>query len=227
MTFKGNAGGNGDPHFITLDGKQYTFNGLGEYTLLDALDGEFVIQIQTKQVADQNGRDIEASVISAIAMKLKNKPTIQAYLHEIDGIRVAVESDMSRDGYDIFDFEFAPNRRFNGGRVNVEAEFTRSFTFENSVVITIKAANNILSFQLSVPEAFFNNTKGLLGVWNGNQEDDFLRPDGAILPTNSNEDLIFSRFGEQCMLYKLYCSVVTKIIWWAIKCWYTCTYNTL
>ena len=200
IDFKGNAGGNGDPHFITLDGKQYTFNGLGEYTLLDALDGEFVIQIQTKKAVDQSGRAIDASVISAIAMRLRNKPTVQAYLHDIDGIRVAVESAVSRNGYEIFDFEFAPNRRFNGGRVNVEGEFTRSFTFENSVVITIKASNNILSFQLSVPEAFFNNTKGLLGVWNGNQEDDFLRPDGMILPINSDDDEIFNQFGEQCML---------------------------
>jgi len=131
-------------------------------------------------------------------MKSKYRPTIQAYLHEIDGIRVAVESEMSRDGYNILDFEFAPNRRFNGGQVDVEAEFTRSFTFENSVVITIKAANDILSFQLSIPESFFNNTKGLLGTWNGNQEDDFLRPDGTILPITSTDDLIFRDFGEQC-----------------------------
>ena len=183
-----------------MDGKQYTFNGLGEYTLLDAFDGEFVIQIQTKQAVDGSGRDIDASVISAIAMRLKDKPTIQAYLNEIDGIRVAIESAMSRNGYEIFDFEFAPNRRFDGGRVNVEGEFIRSFTFENSVVITIKASNNILSFQLSVPETFFNNTKGLLGVWNGNQEDDFLRPDGTILPINSDDNVIFNQFGEQCML---------------------------
>ena len=131
-------------------------------------------------------------------MKLKNKPTIQAYLHDIDGIRVATESDTSRDGYDIYDFEFAPNREFDGGQVNVEGEFTRGFTFENSVVITIKAANNILSFQLSVPEPFFNNTKGLLGVWSGNQDDDFLKPDGTTLPINSSEDVIFHQFGEQC-----------------------------
>ena len=111
---------------------------------------------------------------------------------------------MSRDRYNIMDFEFAPNRQFNGGRVDVEAEFTRRITFENSVVITIKAANNILSFQLTVPEPFFNNTNGLLGVWNGNQEDDFLRPDGKFLFHNSTEDEIFYQFGEQCMLLKIY-----------------------
>ena len=137
-------------------------------------------------------------------MKIRNKPTIQAYLHDIDGIRVAVESDMSRDGYDIYDFEFAPNRQFDGGRVDVEGEFTRSFVFENSVVITIKASNNILSFQLSVPELFFNNTKGLLGVWNGKQEDDFLRPDGITLSIDSFDDLIFRQFGEQCKFCMLY-----------------------
>lgn len=166
--------------------------------------------------------NLKASVISAIAMKLKNKPTIQAYLHEIDGIRVAIESNMSRDGYDIYDFEFAPNRQFNGGRVNVEAEFTRGFIFENSVVITIKAANDILSFQLSIPESFFNHTKGLLGTWNGNQDDDFLRPDGTVIPTNSTDDLIFRGFGEQCTYVSLiiYVAQLFNKIMWQLK-WYT------
>ena len=129
-------------------------------------------------------------------MKQKDKPTIQAHLHGLDGIQVVVESD---SGFTELDFEFAPNRLFDGGHVSVEAEFTRSFSFENSVVVTIKAANDILSFQLFIPESFFNNTKGLLGVWNNNQEDDFLRPDGTILAINSTEDVVFHQFGEQCM----------------------------
>jgi len=204
----GNAGGNGDPHFITLDGKQYTFNGLGEYTLLDAQNGEFVINIQTKQAVDQSDRPIKATSISVIAMKMRNKPVIQAQLDDVFEIKVLIESNSSKDGYRDLDFEFAPSRKFNGGQVDVETEFSRVFTFENGVVIIIKASNDILSFQLSVPQTFRDNTKGLLGVWNGDQSDDFCRPDGTIISINSDESDIFEQFGEMCMLsmYLQHCS---------------------
>lgn len=45
----------GDPHIITLDGKQYTFNGIGEYTVLD-VDGAFILQGRTQQAVDESGK---------------------------------------------------------------------------------------------------------------------------------------------------------------------------
>ena len=38
---------------------------------------------------------------------------------------------------------------------------------------------------------------GLVGIWNDDQKDDFLRPDGTILPIDTAEDLIFHQFGQQ------------------------------
>lgn len=38
----------GDPHFTTLDGFRYTFNGLGEYCLLATLDETTEIQVRTQ-----------------------------------------------------------------------------------------------------------------------------------------------------------------------------------
>ena len=44
----------GDPHFTTLDGKEFTFNGWGEYTLANIiLDGsEFLAQGRTHPVEE-------------------------------------------------------------------------------------------------------------------------------------------------------------------------------
>lgn len=52
----------GDPHFKTLDDKNYTFNGIGEYTMLDAESGSFILQART--VLAPGNRSI-ATVFSA------------------------------------------------------------------------------------------------------------------------------------------------------------------
>ena len=36
--------GNGDPHISTLDSTTYTFNGHGEFTMLNALNGTYILQ---------------------------------------------------------------------------------------------------------------------------------------------------------------------------------------
>ena len=39
----------GDPHIKTMDGKEYTFNGLGEYLLARTISGDFRLQGRTAQ----------------------------------------------------------------------------------------------------------------------------------------------------------------------------------
>ncbi|XP_033112384.1 fibrillin-2-like [Anneissia japonica] len=53
----------------------------------------------------------------------------------------------------------------------------------------------MLEIVVSIPEEFMNKTKGLLGVWNGNIDDDFTYENGSILAANSSEHAIFL-YGE-------------------------------
>lgn len=46
---KNSGSGSGDPHYLTIDGRYYTFNGYGEFVLLEALsetltETEFTMQ---------------------------------------------------------------------------------------------------------------------------------------------------------------------------------------
>ena len=68
----------GDPHFVTLDGKNYTFNGLGEYVMADARDGSFKLQARTK-LAKGDGT---ATVFSAAAAKENNSSVVQVDLKD-------------------------------------------------------------------------------------------------------------------------------------------------
>ena len=58
------AWGRGDPHFTTIDGRTYTFNGLGEYVLLRENHSDFEFQGRTELAFNSN-----ATIFSAFAIK--------------------------------------------------------------------------------------------------------------------------------------------------------------
>lgn len=48
----------GDPHFVTFDGVEYSFNGKGEWTLMRSTTGaqnRFLLQGRTEQMPDWEG----------------------------------------------------------------------------------------------------------------------------------------------------------------------------
>ncbi|KAK2157058.1 hypothetical protein NP493_1917g00000 [Ridgeia piscesae] len=59
----------GDPHIRTLDGLEYTFNGLGEYVLIATADKNFTLQGRTERALDKDGKEMQATVFSAFAAK--------------------------------------------------------------------------------------------------------------------------------------------------------------
>ena len=40
---------------VTLDGKEYTFNGVGEFTLLKVVGEDTVVQVKTMLAVDEEG----------------------------------------------------------------------------------------------------------------------------------------------------------------------------
>ena len=59
----------GDPHFKTLDGGNYTFNGLGEFVMIDAQNGTFQLQARTSLA---QGNSTTATIFAAGAAKEEN-----------------------------------------------------------------------------------------------------------------------------------------------------------
>lgn len=89
------AGAFGDPHMMTLDGKQYSFNGLGEYHLIDiettnsdSLDQtNFTAQARTKSYINENGENVGATVFVAFAFR-----------DHVDGTLVQIELNSNKSG---------------------------------------------------------------------------------------------------------------------------------
>ncbi|XP_022801632.1 mucin-like protein isoform X1 [Stylophora pistillata] len=176
----------GDPHFVTLDGKNYTFNGLGEYIMADARNGFFQLQARTK-LAKGDGT---ATVFSAAVAKEGSSSVVQVEMIDA-GISVLIDGES-------FNYTSLSNESVTlNGSIVVAKPDNDSFlmVFPSGMSVTVKAVSGVLSIVLAAPKSFKNQTKGLLGTWNDNPEDDFLTPNGEILPSDANSKDIHYNFG--------------------------------
>ncbi|XP_046854018.1 mucin-like protein [Xenia sp. Carnegie-2017] len=181
----------GDPHFVTLDRKNYTFNGCGWYTyFIGQIPGNdassLEVQVRTTRVGNAN-----ATGFTAFAIKEGNSQVIQVNLNTTTkGLDVRVggmlipppgENGIIRNGTAI---TFADNLLQistplgNGARVNVV-----NGSFFTLVMLFL--------------DGYRNNSFGLSGRWNGNMTDDFTHSDRkTITPIDADERAIFHYFGE-------------------------------
>ena len=179
----------GDPHLVTLDGFKYTFNGKGEFTLVGTQNNLLTVQGRMQQFGSRS-----ATVLTAIAAKelysdtvmvARSRRGIDAYLN---GERVDL-SVITRQ-----EFRNVSVVRENNSIVTVE--------FSCGARISVQVENDFLSaISVVLPPSFKgdDNTKGLLGIYNGNSSDD-LKPQNALssLASNSSTERIHNLFGLTC-----------------------------
>lgn len=91
----------GDPHIVTLDGFKYTFNGKGEFVLVETHDNSFTLQGRMEQPLDSNNQMAPGTVFTAIVA------------HQVGPVPRTVEFQVSEEdaGLDVL---------VNGTEVNFE-----------------------------------------------------------------------------------------------------------
>ena len=75
--------------------------------------------------------------------------------------------------------------------------------FDSGASLELKATqgiNRAMSILFLGPKSFRDRTKGLLGTWNGDQDDDLTAPDGSVLSANASTQTIHEEFGQLCEL---------------------------
>ncbi|XP_015769331.1 PREDICTED: mucin-like protein [Acropora digitifera] len=187
------APGFGDPHVITLDGRNYTFNGLGEYTMINVQDNFFQLQARTR-LAKGGGT---ATVFSAAVAKEQNASIVQCNLKEEGGLEVLIDGQIFQEFYNLSNVSVILN-----DSVAVSRPRGNSFlvTYPSGISVTVTDIQGSLSIVFAAPLSFQGQTKGLLGTWNDDQEDDFLTPDGSILPSNATGRQVHFNFGLKWQL---------------------------
>ncbi|XP_053387247.1 uncharacterized protein LOC123541978 [Mercenaria mercenaria] len=188
----------GDPHFSTLDGMNFTFNGLGEYTLLriNTDTCNFDLQARTERTLKEDGNLSDATVFAAFAAKDSTNSSVH------------VERNKKRNGINLYGNGADLTEQYNSN-TNETDPFVWSSSDNNltitkrngsvdvyfpicniSLIISINI--EMLTLRTLVPDNLQNLTNGLLGNYNGDSSDDFTMPNGTVLQENITEREIFS-----------------------------------
>ena len=199
----------GDPHVRTLDGVQYTFNGRGEYTLVQALNDTFVLEGRMRPVANSNGTAFSAFVMgsfeSGTSQNLNESSPITGIVHvELDGGRLAVKG---REGPSFgwtdltarFDaLDNVSVLLFNGTAIRRLDDKTLVATFVDGVSVRVEATPSLLTAVFAPIDVFKGETRGLFGVWNDDADDDFTTRNGSQISLSSTDREVHFDFGQTC-----------------------------
>ena len=194
----------GDPHLVTLDGLRYTFNGRGEYTLIQTTDNVFTLQGRMTTASGVNETTVDATVFSAIAAKDNNSDTVQFEVDENKTLIATVSGELVI--FDIAEQDFEKVTVQHLGSDTIEA------LFASGAYVKAKAENGFISsLQVILPESFSGQVQGLLGTFNGDTSDDLFPQfgDKPLLPDSSVED-IHNLFGVTCELMSLQCKSLMR-----------------
>ena len=180
----------GDPHLVTLDGHEFTFNGKGEFTLIKTLNDVFTLQGRMQQYDN-----VSATVLTAIAGK------------ELYSDRVMIaQGRQGIDAYvngEIVDLSLVKRQEYRNITLVMESDSNGiTAIFSSGVVLRARLANGFISaFNVVLPSVYREITQGLLGYYDGNSSND-LQPNNGIspLPISTEEDRVHELFGLTCKL---------------------------
>ena len=186
------ARGFGDPHLVTLDGYKYTFNGKGEFILVETADKEVTIQGRMIEAQTHNLTINSGTVFGAFVAKESDSDTVQ--------LKLTQQRLVALVNGETVDFEMLLSQRFANVTVSDKGNGTLSAEFTSGTSIQVTEKNGIISDVLvTIPNEYFNRTRGLLGQFNQDSSDDLRPANSSVpLPLNSSLEMIHYQFGLTC-----------------------------
>ncbi|KAM9194369.1 sushi domain-containing protein 2 isoform 2-T2 [Dugong dugon] len=180
----------GDPHFLTFDGANFTFNGRGEYVLLEASLTQLSVQARAQPGMMPNGTQALGTGLTAVAVQEGTSDVLEVRL--ADGARMLQVLLNQR----VLSFDEQRWMDLKGMFLSVATEEHVSIMLSSGAGLEVSIQGPSLSVTVLLPEKFQNHTQGLLGTLNGNPTDDFTLPSGRILPETAGARQLFG-FGAE------------------------------
>ena len=183
----------GDPHIVTLDGHKYTFNGKGEFTLIETEDATFTMQGRMEPATTADGTDAPGTVFTAIVAIQHQTNTNVQFEIKSTGVKVKL-------GDEFIDFDEMKEITFSEVTLEDKGNATVTAAFSEGTSIELKVENGIISVMLvSLPSYQKGKTRGLMGNFNGDPNDDLVPKDATTpIPPDSSIETIHYTFGMTC-----------------------------
>ena len=203
----------GDPHFKTVDNQNYTFNGIGEYVLITTPRSlRFNVQARLQRF----NANVTGTVMTAVIIRQGDVETlqVQAENNELVTYYAGTKLELELDDSPVVISSTAVFSNLTGGLGDVgdpSAMFTMAdqlfLRMDNTgslvvstgegASVSILLENGFLGLTATLPDSFKNLTNGLLGVFNGDPDDDFRDRDGNVLQLSTERE-IYEHFGLLC-----------------------------
>uniref|UniRef100_A0A8C5SBY1 Sushi domain containing 2 n=1 Tax=Laticauda laticaudata TaxID=8630 RepID=A0A8C5SBY1_LATLA len=177
----------GDPHFLTFDGLNFTFKGLGEYVLLASKGTDLRLQgrIRPGGVAKVTG-------LSAIAMRENNSDVVEVRFGEKSQ---ALEVLLNQKA---LNFSEQTWMDLNGLFLSSGPGTKVSVLFSSGAGVEVSGqGGKALGLTVLLPESFQDQTEGLFGRMNGRPHDDLTLPNGTALEAASSGPREHFAFGAE------------------------------
>ncbi|CAD5126546.1 unnamed protein product [Dimorphilus gyrociliatus] len=188
----------GDPHFITIDGFKYTFNGLGEFYLITYEESNNLLMVQgrTKVFNSPNNITLTATSWEAFVTAVDVSDTVEVSISPVRGMVLVIH------GEDVTEtFQDLSYQEYNG--VTIEANFSIpqiKVKYPGGPSFKYEAVGNNLMVSIQMPKLYQGKLKGLLGNFNGNKSDDLISSLGDHVAPDSDLKTIHNSFGLSWMV---------------------------
>ncbi|BFZ05895.1 hypothetical protein BsWGS_08934 [Bradybaena similaris] len=186
----------GDPHIVTLDDLGYTFNGVGEFTLLRVKETDMEVQVRAIPATDKTNKPQNATVFSALVVKASNTSSVLEIQKKTPG-----EEGFVPVFLDYQPFYFTSNVT-QLSEIVVYKNETQNGTVELTLVlvdvglsILVQAMEEMLNIMVIVGSKLKGQLEGLLGNFNGDKSDDLVARSGAMLSVEASMRDIHYIFG--------------------------------
>lgn len=148
----------GDPHFITFDGLEYTFNGVGEFVLVKSVTRDNVeIQGRFEQMPRNTFGEVMSSFLSSIVVRGNNSLIVELRLRPKESMRYKL--DVFVNGERRYFDKFSMKQQFYKGVTvytpfEVNNQSTVVVMLESGVGVEVRENLGVMSAHVYLPWNF-------------------------------------------------------------------------